>query len=275
MTYPPELSQWRKEVSSNMPCLSKSQAWVLALYSYAVSLTQSSGLSQNAYFLSVLLGRRENSVRQQLREWNYDAERKRGKQRREVDVVMCFAPLLSWVLRLWFPSQPFLTLALDATTLRQTFTVLCMSVVVGHCAIPIAWTILPATTPGKWKPHWLGLLDSVASTLDLPYTVLVLTDRGLYAKWLFERIVRYEWHPLMRINAQGHCCEIDSGRRWDLALLAPLCRGQVWAQQVICFADVRRLRCTLLVMWDATQKEAWLLVTDLPPHAVSPTWYSL
>jgi hypothetical protein len=28
----------------------------------------------------------------------------------------------------------------------------------------------------------------------------VLADRGLWARWLFGRIVRLGWHPLLRIN---------------------------------------------------------------------------
>jgi hypothetical protein len=32
------------------------------------------------------------------------------------------------------------------------------------------------------------------------WIVIVLTDRGLYARWLFRRIVRLGWHPFMRIN---------------------------------------------------------------------------
>ena len=31
-------------------------------------------------------------------------------------------------------------------------------------------------------------------------TVLVLADRGLYARWLYHRIRRLGWHPFLRIN---------------------------------------------------------------------------
>jgi hypothetical protein len=41
----------------------------------------------------------------------------------------------------------------------------------------------------------------------------------------------------------------------------------------MCFQDAARLRCTLLVMWDDAQEDPWLLVTDLAPTLVSPTWY--
>jgi hypothetical protein len=32
------------------------------------------------------------------------------------------------------------------------------------------------------------------------WTVIVLTERGLSARWLCRRIVRLGWHPFMRIN---------------------------------------------------------------------------
>jgi hypothetical protein len=218
MFYPPELLTWVEEVSSHLPHLSTSQAQVPAWYSFAVSIVQSCGLSHVSGFLGYLLGQSEETVRQRLRESLYDAQDKRGSNRREVDVVACFAPLLHWVVSRWNSPDGWLFLALDATTLRQTFTVLSVSVLVGQCAIPIAWTILPATQPGSWKPHWLGLLRALQ--LDRPeMAIMVAADRGLYAKWLFEAIVERGWHPLLRINDQGNCCIRSTGHRLRLSQL--------------------------------------------------------
>ena len=33
--------------------------------------------------------------------------------------------------------------------------------------------------------------------------MIVLADRGLYARWLFRRIMRLGWHPFLRINTGG------------------------------------------------------------------------
>lgn len=274
MSYPPELLSWTKEVSSHLPHLTRSQARVLAWYSFAVTVVQSCGMSHVAYFLSCLLGQEENTVRQWLREGLYEAERKRGAQRREVDVVVCFAPLLKWVLKVWRSPDEQLCLALDATTLRQTFTVLSVSVLVGRCAIPIAWTVRPATQAGAWKPHWQGLLRAVHVPTSA-CTVLVLADRGLYAKWLFNDVVTLGWHPLLRINAQGWVHVRETNQRLRLAQLANACVGKWWHGPVVCFSADNRLDCTLLVLWDVHQREVWLLVTNLPSAHVSPTWYAL
>ena len=274
MFYPVELLSWVDDVSSHLPQLTKQQAQVLAWYSFAVTVVQSCGMSHVAYFLACLLHQPDNTVRQRLREALYDAADKRGTRRRDLDVVACFTPLLQWVMSYWQHEENRLLLVLDATTLRQTFTVLSVSLLVGRCAIPIAWTVLRTTEPGAWKPHWQGLLRSLPLT-DPALKVLVLADRGLYAKWLFETIVACGWHPLLRINAQGSCCIHATGQRLPLASLAALCKGHWWHGGVTCFTRQARLRCTLLVLWDTHQHDAWLLLTDLPPTHLSPTWYAL
>ena len=60
-----------------------------------------------------------------------------------------------------------------------------------------------------------------------------------------------------------------------LAQLANACTGKCWHGQVMCFSADKRLDCTLLVLGDAQQQDVWLMVTDLPPAYVSPTWYAL
>jgi len=161
--------------------LTPAQARVLAAWSFGMMVTQSCGLTTVAVFLARLLGRSYGAQRQQLREWCYAAADKRGEKRREVDVQACFAPLLRWVLASWPRGEKRLALALDATTLGQRFTVLAISVVYRGCAIPIAWAVVPATTKGKWRPHWEALLDRLDGVVPADWVVIVLADRGLYA----------------------------------------------------------------------------------------------
>jgi len=274
MTYPTELLSWEEQVSRRLPHLTRSQARVLAWYSFATTIVQSCGMSSVVYLLSQLFQQPENTVRQRLREALYDAGDKRGSQRREIDVVLCFAPLLTWVIGLSRSPDHRLWLALDATTLKQRFTVLSISVLVGRCAIPVAWTVLPATASGAWKPHWLGLLASL-TTPGEGLEVIVMADRGLYAKWLFESICQKGWHPMLRLTQRGTVCVKATGQRLTLKQMAQLSRGRCWHGEVVCFANTRQLHATLLVMWDDSQQQAWLLVTDLPSDRVSPSWYGL
>jgi hypothetical protein len=94
-------------------------------------------------------------------------------------------------------------LVLDATTLGQRFTVRAISVVYRGCAIPVAWHVVPATTKGKWRPQWERLLRQVGAEVPADWLVIVLADRSLSARWLFQAIVARQWHPFLRINQQG------------------------------------------------------------------------
>lgn len=63
---------------------------VLAVYSFGMVLTQLCGLTTIATFLGYLLGKKANTVRQQLREFNYDGADKRGERRCSVAVERSF-----------------------------------------------------------------------------------------------------------------------------------------------------------------------------------------
>jgi hypothetical protein len=125
---------WRATIMTHLPHLSKTQATGLALWSLVMVLARSCALSAVSAFLAEGLKQKDNTVRQRLREWCYEAAAKRGKQRQAVHVESCFAPLLAWVLSWWMGTQ--LALALDATTLGSRFVVLAISVLYCGCAIP-------------------------------------------------------------------------------------------------------------------------------------------
>ena len=109
-----------------------------------------------AVLLAVWLRREEQTVPPQLREFCNEAEAKRGAQRQALAVDPCFVPLLRLVLSGWQGTP--LPLALDATTWGLRFTVLAISVVYRGCAIPVAWTIVPANQPHASRREWLRIL---------------------------------------------------------------------------------------------------------------------
>ena len=118
--------QWTEVVTSRMPHLSKPQAVVLALWSLGMVAARSCALTAVSLFLAKGLERKPNTVRQQLREFCYEAQAKRGGPRQELQVESCFAPLLAWVLSWWEGTQ--LAFAVDATTLGQRFVVLVVKI---------------------------------------------------------------------------------------------------------------------------------------------------
>ena len=265
--------QWTAEVTSHMPHLSKPQATVLALWSVGMVFARSCALSAVSLFLAQGLDRKPNTVRQQLREWCYEAKAKRGQPRQELAVESCFAPLLAWGLSWWEGTQ--LAFAVDATTLGQRFVVLVVSVVYRGCAIPVAWTVLPATEKHAWRGEWLRMLRLVRVVVPRRFFVIVLADRGLYARWLFQRILRLGWHPVLRINTGGTFRPAQSGHYQPLRAFVPQ-PGTQWVGAGTAFQGPRRrLTCTLLARWEEGYRDPWLLLTDLAPSAGEACWYGL
>jgi hypothetical protein len=279
MTRPSGLSQWHQIVSTQFPNLSSPQVTVLVLWSVGIVLAQSCGLTTVAALLAYLRNCAETTIREQLRDWYRDATAKsgakRGRKRQQLDVTTCFAPLLRWVIAWWNPNCRQIALAMDASTLGQRFTILTISVVVRGCAIPVAWKVVEATRAGAWRPHWIALVEALDGSIPVDWLVIVLADRGLYARWLFTTIQARGWHPYLRINRQGQY------RPQGAATFRPLTQviarvGQAWVGRVTCFATKdRQLDCTLLARWDAPYRDPWLILTDLPPAGADVAWYGL
>ena len=62
----------------------------------------------------------------------------------------------------------------------------------------VAWTMLPGSQEGSWRPHWERMLTLLAEAVPAEWQVLVMADRGLYAAWLFAAIQAKGWHPFLR-----------------------------------------------------------------------------
>jgi hypothetical protein len=271
------LYQWTLLVGTYLPGLSTAQVRVLALWSLGLVLARSCALTAVSFFWATALAQSEHAVRQRLREWCYAAAdkagAKRGIKRRAVPVQDCFVPLLRWVLAWWEGDQ--LALALDATTLGDRFVVLAVSVVYRGCAIPVGWVILPAGAPHAWKHEWLRLLRHLRPAIPARMTVIVLADRGLYARWLFVRIVRLGWHPFLRVNAGGTFRPAGRRRFARLGTFAPTPDSRWQGTGTAFQGKPSRLRCTLLAWRKAGCADVWLILTDLPPAVADAGWYGV
>jgi hypothetical protein len=253
--------------------LSGPQISVLALWSLGIVLAKSCGRTRVVAALANSLGKKEGNLRQRMREWCWDRKDKQGKQRVDWQVSQSFAPLLKWIISWWSAEERRLALAMDATTLKTRFVVLSISVVYRGCAIPVAWTLLPGNQAGSWKEPWLSLFQSLKGSIDTEWLVIVMADRGLYAKWLVETIQACHWHPFLRINL---CSKYRPKGTADFLRMRQLlpAPGAVWAGRVTCFAH-NSVEGTLLACWGHQHKEPWLILTDLPPEHASATWYGM
>jgi hypothetical protein len=212
-------------------------------------------------------------LRQRLREFYYEAEAKRGKKRREVKVEACFADLLRSVLRGW-QGKKELALAMDASTLGERFTVLSLSVVYRGCGIPIAWKIIKAGQEGEWRPYWEGLLAALEGAVLPDWKVIVMADRGLYAAWLYQAIVKLGWHPMLRVK------EDLSFRTTGEESFSPMGmrvkrHGRGWKGKGEWSEYGERMEGTVLIRWEKGYEEKLVVVTDLDEKESNAAWYQM
>jgi hypothetical protein len=269
----PGLYQWSGVVAKRFPHLSKPMAACLALWSLGMIVARSCSLTGVVWALKPIRKEKFYTLRERLRDLHREAPAKAGRQRCQLDLDTCWAPWLAWVVDGWHNQQ--LALAMDATTLGQRFTVLTVGVLYRGCAVPVAWKILKANQAHSWKPEWQSLLRQFRRVIPADWKVIVLTDRGLYAQWLFQAISRLGWHPLMRINLQG---KFRPQGWYPWMDLKDLVSGveQRWQGRGTAFrTPAASLRCTLLAWWGEGHEEPWLVVTDLPPQAANVCWYGL
>lgn len=269
----PGLYQWQTVVGQRFPQLSKPLAAGLALWSLGMLIARSCALTAVAWALAPILKQKFYTLRERLRDLYREAPAKAGAKRCALDLSTCWAPWLAWVLDGWRGQQ--LALALDATTLGQQFTVLAVSVLYRGCAVPVAWKILRANQAHAWGPEWQTLLRQFYHRVPADWNVIVLADRGLYAKWLFEAITALGWHPLLRIKTQGKF-RPHGWYHWRELKELVTAPGQRWQGRGTAFKNAPgQLDCTLLAWWGAQYTEPWLVVTDLPPEAAEVCWYGL
>ncbi len=274
MTYQEQVCQWEQTVSSQLPQLSKPQVSVLACWSLALVLLKSVGMTQVSVWLALMLGGKMGAWRQKLREWCYEAVDKKGEHRAQLQVSLCFAPLLAWIVS-WWQGQQQLVLVLDASARGATLTLLSVSVVYRGGAIPVAWHLLPTGTAGAWEPWWEEMLAQVAPAVPASWQVLVMADRGLYSRELYEAICRQDWHPFLRLNLQGTAKQVGRDDYQPLRSFIPA-DGTVWSGRVSCFQSQRQLsETTLLAVHVPGYQDSWVVVTDLEPQQSLLAWYAM
>lgn len=273
MSRHPELYQWIDTVVMRFPALSKPQAVGLALWSFGMVIARSCSLTAVADVLAPLLGQSYNTLRERLRDTYREADAKAGEQRVELNVTECWAPWLAWLLEGWSGRQ--LAIAIDATSLSNRFVVLVISIVYRGCAVPVAWKVLKAEEKHAWKPEWLALLKRFQGLLPKNWMVIVLADRGLYAKWLFAAIVELKWHPFLRVNSQNWF-RPEGYFHWQPFFCFVPAKGFRWQGRGTAFKGKKsQLRCTLLGYWGEAYQDPWFVLTDLAPECADACWYGL
>ena len=270
MRFPRELFYLQQSTEQYFPDLRSSQIRGLALWVYGALLAKSA--CQSAVITALSSVATFHAKRQYLREFLLDGSEKATPCNTQLDVTLCFAPLLRWLLSLW--KGQHLALAIDATSQGDRVVALVVSVLYRGSAIPIAWSILPANRKGPWIPDILRLLQLLAPEVPKNMKVVVMTDRGLWSPRLWKQIRALRWHPLMRVKNNTSFQPLQ-GRRQPARQLIPE-PGHAWVGRGTAFGKPKLRRFgTLVVVWDKDQKEPWIVMTDLPPEDVGVCWYGL
>ena len=270
MRLPRECYQMQQVIETHLPHLSRPQLTGLVLWVCGAVLAGSA--CQNAVASALSPWGRWNNLRQYLREWLYDGSDRARPCQTELDVSLCFAPLLRWVLSWWRSGR--LALAVDPTLKGDQTTAIVISVVYRGCAIPVAWRIHRATQRGSWMDPTVELLKELAPAVPKEMTVIVLCDRGIASPKLWRQIRAQGWHPYMRYRKNVTFCAQD-GRRLPAQHFVSR-PDTAWIGRGTAFSTPKaKRRCTLLAVWYVGQEEPWIILTDLPPEDAGPSWYAL
>lgn len=266
----PQLYSWRELVSNILPDLSVPQINGLADLSFGMAALRSTSVTLISQFYSKLLEQKEDTILKRLKDVYLPQEFKKGDQRKSLEETKCFPLLLRWIVSNWASDR--IALALDATSHKDIFTILSLSVVYRGCAIPVAWKILKANVPHPWNPEWEAILESVSGEIPQDYTVICLTDRGLYSSKLYHSIRDKGWHPFMRVKADCHFHLWGKG--WfKMEDLVPQ-NGEPWGATGTAFQK-NQIDCSLLIVHDKKDKEPWCIITDLPLKYCNVSWYAM
>ena len=186
-----------------------------------------------------------NRRRQYLREWLYDGSDRARPCRTELDVSLCFAPLLKWALSWWRSDRP--ALAIDPTLKGDDSAAIVISVLYRGCAIPVAWRIRRAKRPGAWMDPIVELLQALAPAAPDELTVIVLCHRGLTSPQLWRQLRAQGWHPYVRYPKNSTFCAAGGRRRPAQSFVSG--PDAAWVGSGTAFKGSAKRRRTLLVVW--------------------------
>jgi hypothetical protein len=157
------------------------------------------------------------------------------------------ADLLRVILDLW--TEDRLLLGMDASDRRDDVVLVRLRVRSRGMALPVAWVLVLATTPGAWAPQWERRLAWAVTVLDATRLVVVVTDQGVWSPQVWHAIRDHGWHPVMRVQDRAMFTPTGAQRQRVRDLAGGSGRG--WIGTGTAFTDAaKRLDGTLATVWD-------------------------
>ena len=188
-----------------------------------------------------------------------------------IEVHALYGPLLQQALVEW--GNQILYLALDTSTLWNTYCLVRLSIVYRGRAVPIVWKVLEHSSSSVAYDVYKDVLDKGAERLPFRCTVVFSADRGFADTHLMEHLAKLGWH--WRIRIKGSFWMYRHGKRPYKVNRIPLSPGKAvfWQRVYITKQWYRPLHLALGRPEDG--KEYWFVVSDEPTESKTFEEYGL
>jgi hypothetical protein len=159
-----------------------------------------------------------------------------------------------------------LRVVFDLTPLRGQYHLLCLGLVQGRRALPLAWSLQPLHR--AWEQPLAVVLAALIAEVqgDLPAgcTVTVLADRGLVGPGIVDACTNAGWHLVLRLKA-GDSSRVRHADGSEEPLAALVARApRRWTGAVELFKKAGWRSGFLTIHRGAGQSEPWVLFSTQP-----------
>jgi Transposase DDE domain len=177
-----------------------------------------------------------------------------------IDVHALYGPLVQQALAEW--GTQVLYLALDTSTLWNTYCLVRLSIIYRGRAVPLVWKVLDHPSSSVAYDMYKDVLEKVAELLPLRCNVVFTADRGFADTHLMAHLASLGWHWRIRIKGsfwiyrQGKCrCKVNR---------IPLCVGKALFWHHVYITTHRYGPVHLALGRPQDRKEDWFVVSDEP-----------
>jgi hypothetical protein len=175
-----------------------------------------------------------------------------------IEVHALYGPLLQQALTEW--GNHLMSLALDTSTLWNTYCVVRIALVYRGRAIPIVWKVLDHPSSSVSYAVYQDLLEKVAELLPCECPVVLTADRGFADTHLMDHLVQLGWHWRLRIK--GSFWVYRPGRRACKVNRIPLPPGKALFWQHVYITKQEYGPVHLALGRPKDTKEYWYVVSD-------------
>jgi Transposase DDE domain len=175
-----------------------------------------------------------------------------------IEVPALYGPLLQHALAEWGHHRVYL--ALDTSTLWNTYCVVRISLVYRGRAIPVVWKVLEHPSSRVSYAVYQELLDQVAELLPFGCTVVFTADRGFADTHLMDHRVQLGWH--WRIRIKGSFWVYRPGTRAYKVNRIPLSPGKALFWHHVYLTKQAYGPVHLALGRPKDTKEYWYVVSD-------------